>query len=594
VFKQNFTHLQIPFTSNVDELPDVLRKRLQNSWAGSYYRDVFCHIDETVFAVLYVNFPSRPNNPINIMVGLEWLKAGNGWTDEELYDFYCYDIQVRYALGLHQLSEGYFDLRSLYHFRQRLSEHMQKTGENLIEKAFEQITDKQLAAYELKTGKQRMDSFQIASNIRQFGRVQLLVTVLQRTQRMLNEADQVRYADDFAPYLKGHAGHYVYRLKKDEVGARLQIIGDLMARLLTDLEAGYGKEDGYQVLARTFGDHFHYRNAKVAIKANEELSADSLQSPDDTDATYRTKRGQGYQGYVTNVTETCDPGNKLQLITKVQVASNNTDDSQLLAEAVPNLAARTNLETMYTDGGHGGPDSDKELAEHKIDHIQSAIRGCEPDPAKLHLADFDIRFSEDGAPSQATCPGGQTVPVNPSSQQKSFVACFDAEKCAACHFAPKNVPADVTPDNPEPPSPVCPAQAGKRDPRPRVRFPLADARAAQRRRKSRERQQESGNLRSAVEATVRCVKLPYPDAQVPVRGKFRVTCLMIGSAAMSNVRRIRRYLLEAKSGGKKGKNAQNGQETAQGASADSFFGILRAFGWRFFLPRPVSSLLLGC
>jgi hypothetical protein len=116
--------------------------------------------------------------------------------------------------------------------------------------------------------------------------VQLLVTVLQRTHRMLNETDQVRLADDFAPYLKGHAGQYVYHLKKDEVAPRLQIIGDFMARLLTDLEAGYGKEDGYEVLARAFGDHFRYAAAKVAVKANDELSADSLQSPDDPDATY--------------------------------------------------------------------------------------------------------------------------------------------------------------------------------------------------------------------------------------------------------------------------------------------------------------------
>jgi hypothetical protein len=169
MFKPNFAHLQIPFIRNADELPDILRIRLEDSWAGVFYRDIFCRIDEKPFAVLYANCPSRPNEPVNVMVGLEFLKAGNGWSDQELYDHYCYDIQVRYALGLHQLDVGYFDLRSLYNFRWRISQHMQQTGENLIEKAFEQITDQQLAAYELKTGKQRMDSFQIASNIRHLG-----------------------------------------------------------------------------------------------------------------------------------------------------------------------------------------------------------------------------------------------------------------------------------------------------------------------------------------------------------------------------------------------------------------------------------------
>ncbi len=50
---------------------------------------------------------------------------------------------------------------------------MQETGENLLEQAFS-----------LQTGKQRMDSTLLASNIRQMGRVQLLVTLLQRVWRM--------------------------------------------------------------------------------------------------------------------------------------------------------------------------------------------------------------------------------------------------------------------------------------------------------------------------------------------------------------------------------------------------------------------------
>ena len=41
--------------------------------------------------------------------------------------------------------------------------------------------------------------------------------------------------------------------------------------------------------------------------------------------------------YVANITESCDPGNLLQLITKVQVEPNNTDDAQLLVEGSSQL-----------------------------------------------------------------------------------------------------------------------------------------------------------------------------------------------------------------------------------------------------------------
>ncbi|MCX6068607.1 MAG: transposase, partial [Chloroflexi bacterium] len=87
------------------------------SWAGVFYKDVYSKIDEAPFAVLYADCGSRPNVLVNMFVALEFLKAGNGWTDEELYDNFSYDIQVRYALGYRLLGEGDFDIRSLYYFR---------------------------------------------------------------------------------------------------------------------------------------------------------------------------------------------------------------------------------------------------------------------------------------------------------------------------------------------------------------------------------------------------------------------------------------------------------------------------------------------
>jgi hypothetical protein len=334
----------------VDELPTPLRERLQNSWAETFYREFFCRLDEGPFAVLYADQPSRPNVPVNVLVGLEFLKAANGWSDEEMYNEFCYNVQVRYALGYRHLGEGYFDLRTLYYFRERLARHMQETGENLLEQAFEQVTDEQLRAFSLKTGKQRMDSTLLASNIRQMGRVQLLVTVLQRVWRMLSEDDQQRYADLFAPYLKGHAGQYVYRLKKEDLPVHLQRIGEEMRRLLTELEAAYGDQPTYHVLARVFAEHFRLGPEGLQVKEGRELSASSLQSPDDLEATYREKRGQGHRGYVVNLAETCDPENPVQLITQVQVAPNTTDDSALLAEALPDLKARTGVDTVFTDG----------------------------------------------------------------------------------------------------------------------------------------------------------------------------------------------------------------------------------------------------
>ena len=149
MFKKNHRHLQIPLTSHVDELPGKLRKRLDTSWAGVFYREFFSRLNEAPFAVLFADCPSRPNIPVNVLVGLEYLKAGNGWSDEEMYDEFYYDVQLRYALGFRQLGEGDFDLRTLYYFRERLSRHMQEKGENLLDQAFEQVTNEQITEYNI-------------------------------------------------------------------------------------------------------------------------------------------------------------------------------------------------------------------------------------------------------------------------------------------------------------------------------------------------------------------------------------------------------------------------------------------------------------
>ena len=86
MFKKNTKHQQPALISAASELPEKQRKRLQNSWASTFYQQFFCRINEETFAVLYSEVASRPNVPVNVLVGLEALKAGFGWSDEELYE----------------------------------------------------------------------------------------------------------------------------------------------------------------------------------------------------------------------------------------------------------------------------------------------------------------------------------------------------------------------------------------------------------------------------------------------------------------------------------------------------------------------------
>ena len=527
MFKKNKGHLQPPLLSQVSHLPAQQRLRLEKSWAGVFYREVFSRLDESAFSCLYSDLPSRPNIPVNVLVGLEFMKAGFGWSDEELYDEFLYNVQVRYALGYHELGEGEFDLRTLYYFRQRLSQYMQKEGVNLLERAFEQITDEQLAKFQLKTGKQRMDSTQIASNIRQHGRLQLLVEVLQRVPRMLNKTDQSRYADLLQPFMQGHPGWYVYQMKQAEFPEHIRRVGLVMYQLLTELKSSYAQCKEFQILKRVFGEHYRLEKSGVVAKVQRELSACSLQSPDDWDATIRQVGTGLRQGYVANIAETCDPQNPFQLITKVQVAPNSMDDSKFLLQALPNLAQRTDLDTLYTGGGYGSPEVDLSLTDKGITLLQTGIRGRKLHQDRLSFHDFILDLDQSGHPVQVTCPHAQTALVELGSQKKGYVARFAVSICETCPFHLAR---------------QCPTRFRKRKQFYGLYFLTWKMMVSMRRRRNQALLETMLNPRAAIEATVRVIKLPFPRGKLPVRGKFRMFYMMIGSAAINNVRHIQRFL----------------------------------------------------
>lgn len=559
MFRKNDEHRQMPMFSTLDDLPEKQRQRLENSWAGTFYREFFSRIDEEIFAILYSDQASRPNIPVNVLVGLEALKAGFGWSDAELEAQMAFNIQVRYALGYRDLTVGHFELRTVYNFRRRLTQHMQATGKNLLEEAFEQVTDEQIEALELKTGKLRMDSTQIASNIRQMSRVQLLVEVVQRVWRMLTEEDQARYPAEFAPYRKGTSGQYTYHIEPGEAPRHLETIGHLMRQLVIELATDYGEHDTYRVLARVYDEHFVEVEAGLRPKVSEELSASSLQSPDDLAATYRQKRGEGYQGYVANVTETCDPDNPVQLIVKMQTEPNHTDDAVMLEDAVPNLVERTAVDEMYTDGGYNSPTVDTALNHAQIEQFQSAIRGKQPADDRVAMSNFVFTRDENGTPQAVRCPGGQDAEVVPARKPGRFTARFEANTCAGCPLLDQ-----------------CPTERLKRKPQYRIlRFDQQQVNVAHRRENQRQAKASGQNLRSAVEATVRSVKHPFGNHTLPVRGHIRMSLMMIASAAMVNVRRIWSYRM--------GKNeAETVQHEVNTALSSAVSLALRTFSRPFF------------
>ncbi len=128
-----------------------------------------------------------------------------------------YNLQVRYALGYDRLGDGDFEIRTLYYFRERLAQYSAAKGVNLVEKAFEQITDAQITALKVA---HRHAAHGFDPDCQQHCLRQPTAIagggLSSGVQRILSEADQVRLAEAFAPYTQDSAGHYTYRVKGQE------------------------------------------------------------------------------------------------------------------------------------------------------------------------------------------------------------------------------------------------------------------------------------------------------------------------------------------------------------------------------------------
>ena len=151
---------------------------------------------------------------------------------------------------------------------------------------------------------------------------------------------------------------------------RLIYIYDVLKRLKEDAP-------GYDLLHRVFHDQYVVEKGKVELKDKHKVSSDSLQSPDDPDATYRDKNGQKVSGYVTNITETVEE-DKPSIITSIQTDPVTFADWHFLEDAVHNTERVTGqpVKNVYADGAYQSPDNRKFAMLHMgMELLTSKLQG---------------------------------------------------------------------------------------------------------------------------------------------------------------------------------------------------------------------------
>jgi hypothetical protein len=513
MFKPNVDHAQDDLFSPMYQLPAEKQKKLRASKHWCFYELIFCQIDETLFACLYSDKGSRPNAPINTMVAALILKHQFGWTFEELFEHIDFDLLTRAALGLRTFETTPFAPSTLFDFQRRLFAHHVLTGENLFETVFDRLTSAQLKQLQLKTSIQRADSVMLASNIRDYGRLHLLIEVLLRLHRILSDADQAAVKDLLAPYLTQSAGKYLYRLERAAIPEELSQLGRIYHTLYQHCQVAYADTEMFAIFQRVYTEHFTVADDTITVIAGSELSGKILQSPDDPEATYRKKLGDSSKGFALNAVETAHPDNPVNLLVDVTVAPNTTDDSVILNDRLEALLRKTpDLEELHTDGGYTSSDNDQALTAAGITQIQTAVRG------RIRAVEFTMTPTDDTT-YQVACPC-QTVTSQPTSTR--LKACFDLTICAGCAHAS-----------------VCPAQ--ERKAYRTFYFTPEDALRHARYRRIATLPVERRTLRSNVEATIREFVNRLDRHKVSIRGLFKTGLFAFSRAMAINFGRIFRY-----------------------------------------------------
>jgi hypothetical protein len=145
-----------------------------NSWAKDFAEIVFPAINESRFSVLYAENPSsRPNTPVNIVIGALLLKELQGLSDDEIIEsLICGDLRYQYALHTTSYEEQPLSDRTFSRFRERLYKYEELTGRDLLKEEICALAEHLREYMKITPSVKRQDSLMIASNCKRMTRLE--------------------------------------------------------------------------------------------------------------------------------------------------------------------------------------------------------------------------------------------------------------------------------------------------------------------------------------------------------------------------------------------------------------------------------------
>jgi len=407
---------------------DRTKKFVITSWAKGFADVIFPAINENRFSVLYSDTKaSRPNNPVNAVVGSLILKELFTLTDDELLASILCDIRFQYALNTTSLKDQPFSDRTFSRFRERLYLYTLETGVDLVHEEMEAMAEVFVKYLNINPSVKRMDSLMVSSSSKKMSRLEILYSCVQNMIKTINRTGENELLKNMEHYLNEEdRNETIYHRKSEEISSRLQQVIKDATTLIAKLDDAYFELPEYQLLCRVLLEQTETDpKGNVIPKDKKSITPSSLQNPSDPDATYRSKAGKANKGYVGNLVETVDENGSI--ITSYDYTVNSHSDSSFCKETIEKLGLQETKTTLIADGAYASTENVDLAAQNNIELITTALLGKTPDVIQ---ASFEI---DSNKREVIKCPAGYK-PYKTSYYEESglYRASLNKKSCEHC------------------------------------------------------------------------------------------------------------------------------------------------------------------
>ena len=400
---------------------------LESSWAHLFREEILHKLPAEKLFPFYDEFQGRKTKELYAMLGLLLIQQMEDCTDIDAVDNFALNLKWQYALNITDESDvaSYVSPRTLWKVRDIVARH------GLQDALFENVTAALKKLFDLDPSKQRLDSVHIFSNMAHLGRIRLFVRTIRTFLINLKRHHVKEYdalGDIALRYDKKSDG--AFAVKPTESAKKLAELGDDCFYLVERFKANKAvcKMDKYKQLVRLFNEQCIVENddngAKVVIKANKDVSSDSLQNPSDPDAGYCGHKGKGYQMQVMETYS--EDKSQPNLITHVKVEAANESDANALLPAMDDAAKRDLAPTELLADTLYGSDDNVEKAKELGIIVIAPVMGAKDSATALAY------FTFSATDKIIVCPEQQAPIKTKNGERGGTTVYFDKAVCDRC------------------------------------------------------------------------------------------------------------------------------------------------------------------